>query len=153
MDKFLANRYIFLFSRLLIGLLFVFSGITKLMEPVQEFALQVEQYQLLPQILIMPFAYALPWVELIFGGLLILGIWVKLDAGILGLTMTAFIIAISQAMIRGIGLTDCGCFGEVIEVGETPGQVLIRDIVLMLPIIYLFFSKTKFFSMDKYLLK
>jgi len=153
MDKFLGNRYLFLFSRLFIGVLFVFSGITKLMEPVAEFALQIEQYALLPQILVTPFAIVLPWVELIFGGLLILGIWVKLDSAILGLTMLSFIIAIAQAIIRDIGLTDCGCFGEVIEVGESPGQVLIRDIAFMLPIIYLLFSKTKFFSMDKFLLK
>lgn len=153
MDKFLGNRYLFLFSRLFIGLLFVFSGATKLMEPVAEFALQIEQYALLPKILVTPFAMVLPWVELVLGALLILGIWVKFDSTILGLTMLSFIIAISQAMIRGIGLTDCGCFGEVIKVGETPSQVLIRDILFMLPIIYLLFSKTKFFSMDKYLLK
>lgn len=153
MDKFLGNRYLFLFSRLFIGILFVFSGITKMMEPVAEFALQIEQYALLPQVLVTPFAIVLPWVELVFGGLLLLGIWVKLDSIILGLTMLSFIIAISQAMIRGIGLTDCGCFGEVIEVGETPGKVLLRDIAFMLPIVYLFFSKTKFFSLDRYLLK
>jgi putative oxidoreductase len=153
MNKFLGNKYLFLFSRLFIGILFVFSGITKMMEPVEEFALQIEQYVFLPQVLITPFAMVLPWVELVFGALLLLGIWVKLDSAILGLTMLSFIIAISQAMIRGIGLTDCGCFGEIIKVGETPGQVLIRDIAFMLPIIYLLFSKTKFFSLDKYLLK
>jgi len=153
MDKFLGNRYLFLFCRLVIGALFLFSGITKLTEPAEEFALQIEQYQLLPNVLVTPFAMTLPWVELVFGGLVILGIWVKFDSIILGLTMLSFIIAISQAMIRGIGLDDCGCFGEVIEVGETPGQVLIRDIAFMMPIIYLFFSKTRFFSLDRYLLK
>jgi len=152
-EKFINNRFIFLACRLFVGGLFVFSGLVKIRQPLEEFIVQVEQYALLPEFLIQPFAFTLPYVELIFGTLLILGIWVKLDAIILGLMNLAFIIALSQAMARGIELNDCGCFGDMLVIGETAGQVIVRDLILMIPILYLIFTKIRFFTLDKYLLK
>lgn len=153
MEKFLHNRYLFLFCRVLLGGIFIASGLIKIIYPVEEFAAEISQYALLPGWSIMAFAMVLPWIEFISGLLLVSGVWVKFNSAIIGLMLIMFIIAIAQAMVRGIDLASCGCFGNLFEIGETPGQVLAKDLLLLLPAVYLLFAKTKFFTLDRYLLK
>ena len=68
----------------------------------------------------------LPVLELLVGICLVLGIMIDGSAIIAGGMMVVFIIAISQALFRGIDI-NCGCFKVTVENGGH--QVGIRRII------------------------
>jgi uncharacterized membrane protein YphA (DoxX/SURF4 family) len=47
----------------------------------------------LPAFIAAPYAYALPWLELVFGGLLMLGIWNRVSAGVSTLIFLSILVA------------------------------------------------------------
>ncbi len=47
----------------------------------------------LPAFIAAPYAYALPWLELVFGGLLMLGIWNRVSAGVATLIFLSILVA------------------------------------------------------------
>jgi uncharacterized membrane protein YphA (DoxX/SURF4 family) len=95
--------------------------------------------------------YALPWIEIGIGLLLIVGAAVAI-CGLLGaFTMLAFIIAIAQAWARGLSI-DCGCFGGGGAVDPEDTKYLseiIRDIGLLALGIYLYYFPKGNFGLDK----
>jgi len=110
--RFLLNPYLTLVSRLVLGLVFLLSGLTKLGVPVA-FTASINSYQMpLPQPLVTIMAYGLPPLELAVGLLLLFGLWTRIAAAISGGLMVIFLIAMIQAMFRGLS-PDCGCFAGV----------------------------------------
>ena len=77
--------------RATVGVVFLFSGITKIMGGVGEFAAGMQQQFAgkLPMFLVTPFAYALPFAEVIIGGLLVFGLFNVLALILAGLLMLA----------------------------------------------------------------
>ena len=137
-------------ARLILGGVLVAAGGLKIGN-LQKSAMAVRAYEILPVGLANFLGYALPWVEIGIGFLLIVGVAVAIS-GLLGaLTMLAFIIAISQAWARGLSI-DCGCFGGGGTVNPEDTKYLseiIRDIGLLVLGIYLhYFPKGKF-GLDK----
>ncbi len=110
----------------LVGLMFVLASLHKIASPLQ-FAGIVDNYQLLPALFVNLVAIVLPWVELLCGIFLLIGIARNGSALVLaGLTLV-FIVAISFNIARGLDF-DCGCFGS----GHTPPwRLLLRDIGLL----------------------
>jgi uncharacterized membrane protein YphA (DoxX/SURF4 family) len=74
------------------------------------FAVDVANYRLLPAALVPWAASALVGVEGAVGVALLLGLWERPAALVASGLMVVFIVALVQAMARGISL-DCGCFG------------------------------------------
>lgn len=100
-----------LLVRLALGGVFIYASVTKIYAP-DKFALAISNYRLLPHELIHLAAITVPWVEVVTGLLLILGVWPRANALILlGLT-TVFLFMISSALARGLNI-ECGCFGTV----------------------------------------
>ena len=137
-------------ARLILGGVLLAAGGLKIGN-LQKSAMAVRAYEILPVGLANFLGYALPWVEIGIGFLLIVGAAVAIS-GLLGaLTMLAFIIAISQAWARGLSI-DCGCFGGGGTVNPEDTKYLseiIRDIGLLVLGIYLhYFPKGKF-GLDK----
>ncbi len=97
--------------RVIVGGVFVFAGTLKILDPAK-FALDVENYRMLPHQFVNLFAITLPWVEFVAGILLVLGVWVRANALIMTLMTSMFLIAITQAVARGLDI-QCGCFGTV----------------------------------------
>jgi len=62
--------------------------------------------------LILMGTYVLPWTELFVGLALILGIWTRAAAFLYCALMAMFIVAIIDALGRGLGGIPCGCFGS-----------------------------------------
>jgi uncharacterized membrane protein YphA (DoxX/SURF4 family) len=111
----------------------------------------VRAYELLPVSLANFLGYALPWVEIGVGLLLITGAAVRISGLIGAITMLAFIIAISQAWARGLSI-DCGCFGGggAIDPEDTKYlSEIIRDLGLFILGIYLYYYPKGRFSLDK----
>jgi uncharacterized membrane protein YphA (DoxX/SURF4 family) len=84
----------------------------KLMEPYQNFLAVIYGYKILAGPAAKFTAMVLPWAELIFGIFLLKGLWTRFSAGVLWLLNTVFIAVVSQALIRKLPITDCGCFGD-----------------------------------------
>ncbi len=93
---------------LLIGAVLIYASLDKLRYP-DRFADVVREYDLLPLGLVNAFSLVMPWVEVVTGAALVVGIW-RRAAGLLSVGLfAAFMIAIAQAVLRGLQV-ECGCF-------------------------------------------
>lgn len=70
----------------------------------------VRAYELLPEPLSVGIGSALPFVEIVLGALLVLGLLTRWSALAFGLLLVAFSLGIASAWARGLAI-DCGCFG------------------------------------------
>jgi len=150
-EKFLKFQpWLTLLSRLILGGALLIAGGLKVGNP-QKSAMSVRAYEILPIDLANFLGYALPWLEIAVGSLLIVGALVRIGAVIGGVTMFIFIIAISQAWVRGLSI-DCGCFGGggAIDPSQTKYlSEIIRDILFLLLAIFLYRFPKGRFSLDK----
>lgn len=126
-------------SRILIGGLFVYAAIGKLLEPREEFEAAIRTYEILPDSFVSLFAMTLPWFELLAGLFMVIGLWSRLAALGIGLVLVSFIIAIVINIARGNEI-DCGCFGTF-SIGNTPWETLIKDVGLLALTIFLALRK------------
>ncbi|HLP45380.1 MAG TPA: MauE/DoxX family redox-associated membrane protein [Candidatus Kapabacteria bacterium] len=139
---FLASYPVQFLCRLILGGLFIYASIDKIVNP-HAFARIIHNYKLVPDIFIYAMAITFPWIELIAGLFLVSGIYKRTAAIILSGMLTVFSIAISINLIRGLKF-DCGCFStSLTESGSDPVGLLIRDILILIPgIIIIFFQKS-----------
>lgn len=150
-DKFvLVQPWLTLLARLILGGVLIIAGALKVGN-LQKSAMAVRAYEMLPIWLANLFGYALPWIEIGIGSLLVLGALVKIN-GLLGaIIMLAFIIAIAQAWARGLSI-DCGCFGGGGSIDPEDTRYLseiIRDIGLLGLGVFLYFYPKGRFALDK----
>ena len=105
------REFIWRFLAILIGVLFIYAGAVKALEPVR-FAGDIENYHILPWSVGVRLAFYLPWLEILCGLALIFR---RLYSGALVLVlalMLVFIGATISAKARGLDIS-CGCFGHV----------------------------------------
>ena len=114
-----------LLCRVILGVILVYASIDKIVHPA-EFAKAIGNYNVLPFGLENLLGIVLPILELLVGICLVFGIMLDGSAIITAGMMTVFIIALSQAMIRGIDI-NCGCFKVTVENGGH--QVGVRRII------------------------
>ena len=114
--------------RLALGGIFIAAGVVKIINPAG-FASDISNYRMLPHEWINLLAITLPWVEVIAGGLLIVGIWKRTNALLITLMLVVFLVAIGQAVARNLNI-ECGCFGTV--GGRKVGLIAIAEDVAML---------------------
>ena len=115
--------------RLAIAGVFVYAAVPKLMDPAA-FAVDIDNYHVLPDALVGPMAVALPMIELVVAAALVSGVHASGAALVAMGMLLVFAIAMSQAIARGIDL-DCGCFGNATET-RVSGQTIARNVVLAL---------------------
>lgn len=96
-------------GRLLLGGVWVAAGALKLPDPAASVR-AVRAYRLLPEGLVPTVAYGLPVLEIGLGALLILGLAVRLAAGLSAVLLLVFLAGLASAWARGLQI-DCGCFG------------------------------------------
>lgn len=92
-----------------LGAIFVVAAIPKVADP-PAFAHMIYNYRLVPGAVINAMALVLPWVELLAGLALFVGVWKRTAAGITGLLLLVFVVALSVNLARG-NPVNCGCFG------------------------------------------
>jgi len=135
------SNWIELFIRWLIGITFIYASYHKIVEPAH-FAKIIYGYYLFPEFIINLTAIILPYLELLSGIALILGIYPRSALLILESLLFAFIVALSINLIRGHNF-DCGCFsfGEP-GYGYSVLGLLVRDVIyFILCLQSLFFNK------------
>jgi uncharacterized membrane protein YphA (DoxX/SURF4 family) len=95
---------------MMVGIIFIYAGTDKIANSAY-FAGTIQNYQILPDLIINLVAIILPWTELICGILLVTGIWQRSAALIVSILILIFIAAIGSVIIRGLDI-ECGCFGS-----------------------------------------
>ena len=132
----------------------VTAGFLKITDSVGS-VLAVRAYQLMPDNIAQYIGYALPYVEVGLGLMLILGFATRFTALATGALLVVFLFGISTAWARGLSI-DCGCFGgggNVDPAGKAwrYASELLRDTGFL--ILALFIAKYPFsrFSLDRFL--
>lgn len=150
MRKFLNNSYLNLLLRLFIGLVFLFSSISKIGIP-DEFAKEIANYHIVPNIFINIFAITMPWIELCCALFIILGLRLKSSSFVLAILIAVFNLAIIIAMAKGLNI-NCGCHTKIMaeQVGFTK---LFENTLLILIAVFIYFSKGLKFSIERYIVK
>lgn len=97
--------------RLSVGGAFVFAGALKVAGPAA-FVTAVENYHLVPRVLVHLVAVLLPWIEIVAGAAVLTGIWLRAAASLLSAMTLMFAVVIVSALVRGLDIS-CGCFGTV----------------------------------------
>jgi uncharacterized membrane protein YphA (DoxX/SURF4 family) len=108
MTKWLAHPWLTIRVQLALGVFFVAAALPKIVDP-PSFAHMVYNYRIVPGAAINLMAIVMPWIELLCGLALILGIWTAAARAIVAAMLFVFITAISINLARG-NIIDCGCF-------------------------------------------
>jgi uncharacterized membrane protein YphA (DoxX/SURF4 family) len=149
------QRFITLFGRLILGGVLLVAGGLKAFVPA-EAASAVAAYKILPTQIAHIVGYALPWLEIAIGLLLIVGISIRMASIVAAGIMVLFIGAIISVWARGM-LIDCGCFGgggaidpsKAAQVHRTYALEIARDTGLAIVALYLYFFPYGLLSVEK----
>jgi putative oxidoreductase len=95
---------------IIVGGIFIYAGVMKIIDPVG-FANDIDNYKMLPWAISVRLAFYLPWLEILCGLAVILGLLYRGGLLILTILISIFIIASVTAKVRGLDIT-CGCFGH-----------------------------------------
>jgi uncharacterized membrane protein YphA (DoxX/SURF4 family) len=134
----LQIQYVTLVFRLLLAVVFLIAGASKIAHP-WVFVHTVEGYRMLPGSLARPFGLALPWVEVLLALYLLVGLFTRVAAVVMCAVLVMFLFALGVQLAHG-HTGDCGCVvgitNPVITAfvgGNTIGAFdLVRDAVLLL---------------------
>lgn len=114
------------FAAAFTGLVLAFSALTKFLSP-KAFVATIGDYGLFPEALILPIGTGAAALEFALGLMLLFGIGRMIATRIAVPLVIAFVLLIIRAIATG--MTDCGCFGEVVAM--PPAVELILDLVLL----------------------
>ncbi|NQX52360.1 DoxX family protein [Pedobacter panaciterrae] len=132
------------FSRIFVGILFIFSGLIKANDPLG-FGYKLQEYF---EVFHMSFlsgmatgiAILLCVFEIVLGALLLFGFWRKqVTTGLLVVIIFFTFLTFVSAAFKVV--TSCGCFGDAIPL--TPWQSFSKDLVLLVMIVYLFKNRDR----------
>lgn len=133
------NKALLNLLRIIVGLLFIFSGLIKANDPLG-FGYKLQEYFEVFHIAFLNdyatvFAILLCTIEIVLGALLLLGIRARNVASGLLLTIIFFTFLTFYSAFFEV-VTSCGCFGDAIPL--TPWQSFSKDIVLLIMILYIY---------------
>lgn len=140
----LTHPWLTIRVQIALGLFFVIAALPKIADP-PSFAHMIYNYRIVPSALLTFMALVMPWIELLCGLALVLGIWRGTSRTIIGALLVTFIIAISINLARGNAI-DCGCF-DVTAAGRTRAErladmkfVILRDAAMLLMVAQLWWA-------------
>ncbi|WP_190209181.1 MauE/DoxX family redox-associated membrane protein [Kitasatospora indigofera] len=147
-----AGEWIGTVVRLALAVVWGWAGLAKISDPA-EAAQAVRAYEILPESLVKPVGYALPFLEVALAVLLVIGLGVRIVAVVSALLLLTFIAGITSAWVRGISI-DCGCFGGggTVDASQTEYlQEILRDTGFLLLAAWLVYRPRTKLSADAWL--
>jgi uncharacterized membrane protein YphA (DoxX/SURF4 family) len=137
--------------RWFVGVLFIFSGLVKLNDPMGTAIKMEEYFEVFATDIWSVFHYLVPFamqfglfvviLEVILGVALLINYQMKITSWVL-LLLIVFFTFLTFYSAQFNKVTDCGCFGDAIPL--TPWQSFSKDIVLLILIVYIFYRKKYF---------
>lgn len=138
--------------RIWLGLIFSYAGFIKVMEPVENFRGMLAEYQVFPHAMLQPVAVMVPWLELLSGIFMLLGLALPLASLMMCFLCTGFLIVLGASnMILDGANHDCGCFGHSGPFQMKVWQVFIMDAVNLLIAGKIFLQRKTIWSLDGFL--
>jgi uncharacterized membrane protein YphA (DoxX/SURF4 family) len=132
----ILSDWIYRIVRVVYVVLFFYAGVNKLLNP-RAFATVIDAFGLVPDMLIMPIAVALPVLEIVAAAGLLFD--VRGSLGLVTGLLVFFMAVVSYGIWMGLDI-DCGCFGP----GDLEGEAykglrpaFYRNLVLITGIAYL----------------
>ncbi len=138
-------KFLRLFSRVLPGLLFIFSGYVKAIDPIGSQLIFTADFQafhldfLTP--LAMEFGVLLSAAELVLGVCLLLGLRMVVTAWASILFM-AFMTGLTLILAVYNPVTDCGCFGEAIKLSNW--DTFYKNVAIDIFVVIIFLQRKKY---------
>ncbi len=151
-------------ARLLLGIVFALSALTKITAP-GIFRSGVASYGLLPPALVGPFAAALPWIEALVALYLFAGLFLRVTAVVTALLLVMFTGALAISLVHGNTGHSCGCLPTSGPLGSLPlvtwlagGATItpfdvVRDLIFILLAAVIFRGDRATLSLDGLLFK
>ena len=140
----LTHPWLTIRVQLALGVIFVAAALPKIVDP-PSFAHMIYNYKLVPMAVLNFMALVMPWIELLCGLALVLGIWRRTARTLVGAMLVTFIVAIGVNLARGNAI-DCGCF-DVSAAGKTRDErladmrfVILRDLGMLLMVAQLWWA-------------
>lgn len=134
-------------SRVVVGLVFVFSGFVKLVDPLGSAYKFNDYFNAFHMGFMEPFtlvlALILPISEFLIGACLILGLRMKLMSWAVLIFMSFFtVLTFFLALFNPV--TDCGCFGDALII--TNWETFGKNVILMILALFIFISRKKYIA-------
>ncbi|MBK5259636.1 MAG: DoxX family membrane protein [Thermoanaerobaculia bacterium] len=140
----LAHPWLTVRVQIALGAIFVAAAIPKLADP-PSFAHMIYNYRVLPAGMINISALTMPWVEIIAGLALILGVWSAAARNVIAAMLVLFIALIAFNLARDNAI-DCGCF-DLSAAGKSHEErlhdmwiVILRDLGMLLMVAQLWWN-------------
>ena len=139
--------------RIFIGGIFVYAAYNKI-PAIQSFAEAIKGFRVVdpetnPELIVIA-AFVIPWFEAIAGLLLIIGLRARSAALGIGLLFAMFIYGLTSVILGGVD-ANCSCFGDTnVICDSTVGWCqVIRNVVLLIPTVYLLWRGPGRLSLDQ----
>ena len=117
----------FIVARLALAAVFLWAAYTKLRDPWMIFAMEIDAMHIVPGAMVEFLARTMPWLELLVGVLLLVGIKTRWAASVATALLAVFFTTLLVLYLRGFQ-GDCGCFGPGEQLGP---KTLVRDGALL----------------------
>jgi uncharacterized membrane protein YphA (DoxX/SURF4 family) len=143
-----------LLARLVLAAVFLIAGAGKVGDLAAS-GRAVNAYQLMPFEVAKAVGAALPFVEIVLGLLLLVGLATRVVAVLTAALLAVYIFGIASVWARGLSI-DCGCFskGGELAPGQHPSYLwdIVRDVALFAVAVFLAVYPRTRFAVDRWLL-
>jgi putative oxidoreductase len=123
-----SRRFVWRIVDLIVGGIFIYAGAIKVLDPVR-FAIDIDNYKILPWTISVGLAFYLPWLEMFSGLALIVRRLYLGGLSILTALVAVFLVATIAAKVRGLDIT-CGCFGHASQNWNFPTHLALDLAIL-----------------------
>lgn len=110
------------------GLLFLWAGLAKIGD-LTAFAEQLHNYRIVPIWTENLLAMTVPWIEVVAGLALVVGVRARSGAVLATAMLAVFTVAVAAAWARGLDF-ECGCFGKA-SAGRIGAQKLLENLGML----------------------
>jgi uncharacterized membrane protein YphA (DoxX/SURF4 family) len=148
MKRLLANGYLVLLLRIILGCVFIVASVEKTANPAS-FVASIGYYRLVSFNIATVMATVLPWIELLCGLALLFGLSVRGSALLSLIMLLIFTGAVTSAVLRGLDIS-CGCFTQDPSVGKVGWMKVGENVLLIVASAFLLVSTSVRFSIEGY---
>ncbi len=142
-----SQRWVLLLSRLFLGVVFIYSGFVKAVDPLGSTYKFLDYFQAFNMnfldALAFPLAIALSTLEFLIGFGMLFGTMIRTYAWLSALFMTVF-TPLTLVLALTNPVTDCGCFGDALIL--TNWETFWKNIIIDVPILMLLLKGKKLIS-------